>query len=198
MKLKISSFRRSRGAISLFAALAVLGLLPYSGAIAQAPPVPSAFQAIYSSLDTYLVNFNTTLAGQPPSQISMLNTGNLKNADANAGPPLINPGTMTGIQLQLQELKAMGMQAIMVEVGFPMLYEPFLASQGQSYTQWVTFSQQIAAMVRAAGLKLIVENDTLLVTDMQANWNAGPFFASLSWTQYEQARAQTALTVAQT
>jgi fibronectin type 3 domain-containing protein len=198
MKLEFITLRGLRDRSSLLATLAILGLVPVSGASAQAPPVPSTFQAIYSSLNTYLVNFNTTLVAQPTSQTSLLNTGNLKNADANAGPPLINPGTMTGIQLQLQELKAMGMQAIMVEVGFPMLYEPFLASQGQSYTQWVTFYQQIAAMVRAAGLKLIVENDTLLVTDMQANWNAGPFFASLSWTQYEQARAQTALTVAQT
>ena len=198
MKFPILLLRVSRGVPSLVAALAVVGLLLCSGAKAQAPPVPSTFQAIYSSLDTYLVNFNTTLSAQPASQISMLNTGNLKNADANAGPPLANPGVMTGIQLQLQELKAMGMQAIMVEVGFPMLYEPFLSSQGQSQAQFVSFYQQIAAMVRAAGLKLIVENDTLLQNDDQAGWSDGPFYASLSWSEYQQARAQTALTVAQT
>ena len=53
-------------------------------------------------------------------------------------------------------------------------------------------------MVRAAGLKLIVENDTLLVNDVQAGWNAAPFYATLDWAQYQQARAQTAVTVAQT
>jgi fibronectin type 3 domain-containing protein len=198
MKVELITLRKLRGTSSLFVVLAMLGLLSLSRASAQAPPVPSTFQAIYSSLNTYLVNFNTTVAAEPTSQTSLLNTGNLKNADANAGPPLINPGTMTGIQIQLQELKAMGVQAIMVEVGFPMLYEPFLVSQGQSYSQWVTFYQQVAGMIRAAGLKLVVENDTLLVTDDQANWNAGPFFETLSWTQYQQARAQTALTVAQT
>ena len=51
-------------------------------------------------------------------------------------------------------------------------------------------------MLRAAGLKLIIENNTLLTTDVQAGWDVAPFYATLDWTQYQQARAQTALTVA--
>ncbi|HUE01370.1 MAG TPA: fibronectin type III domain-containing protein [Bryobacteraceae bacterium] len=176
----------------------VLALLPYGSASAQAPPVPVEFQDLYSSLNTYLVNFNTTLNSGPTTQHPVLSTAALRNADANAGPQLANPGVMAGVQLQLQELKAMGVQAIMVEVGFPMLYEPFLTSQGQSRAQFVTFYQQVAALVRAAGLKLIVENDTLLVNDVNAGWNAAPFYATLSWAEYQQARAQTAVTVAQT
>ena len=85
----------------------------------------------------------------------------------------------------------------MVEVGFPMLYEPFLDSQGVSYSQFVSFYQQVAASVKAAGLKLVVENDTLLTNDLQAGWDAAPFYATLDWTQYQAARAQTALTIAQ-
>ena len=55
---------------------------------------------------------------------------------------------MPGIQLQLQELQAMGVQAVMVEVGFPVVYQPFLTSQGQSYSQFVTFYQQVLAIFR--------------------------------------------------
>jgi fibronectin type 3 domain-containing protein len=197
MKSILSSFRGSRGGSSLLAA-SLLALLQVGGARAQAPPVPPAFQAIYGTLNTYLSNFNTTLNAEPPSQTPTLNTANLKNADADAGPALVNPGTMSGVTMQVQAIKAMGAQAVMVEVGFPMLYEPFLTSQGQSYAQWVTFYQQVAALVRAAGMKLIVENDTLLVNDVQAGWNSAPFYATLDWTAYQQARAQTALTIAQT
>jgi chitodextrinase len=92
----------------------------------------------------------------------------------------------------------MGVQAVMVEVGFPMLYEPFLTSQGQSYSQFVTFYQQVAADVRAAGLQLVVENNILLAGDAQSGWLVAPFYATLNWTQYQQARAQTAAVIAQT
>ena len=48
-------------------------------------------------------------------------------------------------------------------------------------------------------MKVVVENDTLLTnSDVSAGWDASSFYATLSWTQYQQARAQTALTIAQT
>ncbi|HUE02930.1 MAG TPA: fibronectin type III domain-containing protein [Bryobacteraceae bacterium] len=191
-------FVGSRGPC-LFTVLSLLASLSYSNVRAQAPPVPAEFQATYSSLNTYLVNFNTTLNAQPLSNLPLLSTAALANADANAGPQLVNPGTMAGLQLQLNELKAMGVQAVMVEVGFPMLYAPFLTSQGQTQAQFVSFYQQVAQLIRAAGLKVIVENDTLLAnSDVSAGWDASPFYATLSWSQYQQARAQTALTIAQT
>src|SRR5580658_7059656 len=198
MRSPLSSFRWSRGASSLLAAWTFLALFSCGRASAQAPPVPPAFQDIDGSLDTYLVNFNATLNAAPATRYPFLSTGNLKEADSNAGPQLVNSGSMPAIQLQLQELKAMGVQAVMVQVGFPMLYEPFLTSQGQSYAQFTAFYQQVAASVRAAGLKLIVENDTLLTNDVQAGWEMAPFYATLDWTAYQQARAQTALTLAQT
>jgi fibronectin type 3 domain-containing protein len=103
-----------------------------------------------------------------------------------------------GIQLQLNALKATGVQAIMVEVGFPMLYEPFLATQNAAYQQQFTaLYQAVAIAVRQAGLKLVVENDSLMVNDVAANWDVAPFYATLNWTEYQAARAQTALTIAQ-
>ena len=186
-----------KSTLPLVAVWMLPALLPY-GASAQAPAVPTTFQNTYNSLNTYLTKFNATLNAGPAVSHPFVSTGNLKNADANAGPQLINGATMAGVQLQLQELKAMGVQGVAVEVGFPVLYEPFLTSQGQTYAQYVAFYQQVAAMVRAAGLKLIVENDTLLVNDAQAGWNAAAFYATLDWAQYQQARAQTAVTVAET
>jgi fibronectin type 3 domain-containing protein len=154
-----------------------------------------SFQALYTSLDNYLVSFNTTLNSKWNGvKYPVLFTANLYNANANAGPQMINSGSVSAILAQLQELKAMGVQAVTVEVGFPMLYEPFFSSQ----TQFVAFYQNLAVSVRAMGLKLIVENECLLNDQVTDSWNVAPFYASLNWTQYQAARAQTAVTIAQT
>jgi fibronectin type 3 domain-containing protein len=163
---------------------------------ADAPPVPAGFQDLYTSLDNYLTSFNSTL-GAPGAASPVLYTGTLTNADANAGPQLAGEGYFSGVQLQLQALKAMGVQAVMVAVGFPMLYEPFFSSQTQ-YQQMVSFYGQVASTVRAMGMKLVVENNCLLANDVQAGWDTAPFYSTLSWDQYQAARAQTAVTIAQT
>jgi chitodextrinase len=165
---------------------------------AAAPPVPPVFQDLYTTLNGDLNAFNTTLGGLwNGSPYPVLWTGTLTIADANSGPQLVNAGYYNGVQLQLQALKAMGAQAVMVEVGFPMLYQPFFSSQAQ-YQQFVDFYAQVAAGVRALGMKLVVENNCLLSDDAQAGWNSAPFYATLDWTQYQAARAQTAAVIAQT
>jgi fibronectin type 3 domain-containing protein len=165
---------------------------------AQAPPVPPEFLDLYTSLNTYLTTFNASINYGKGSQYPVAFALDLKSANGNVGPQLANSGSLTAMQLQLQELQAMGAKAIAIEIGFPLLYERFLTGQGQNYTQFVSLYQQVAAAVRAAGMQLIVENDSLLSNDVQAGWNVGPFYATLDWAQYQQARAQTALTVAQT
>jgi fibronectin type 3 domain-containing protein len=165
---------------------------------ATPPPVPSTFQDLYSELDNYLISFNATLnsSGKAP-KYPVLYAGWLTTADANAGPQLIDANRLAGVQLELQGWKAMGAQAAMIELAFPMLYEPFFSSKAQ-YQQYVNFYSQVASMVHAAGMKLVVENDTLQPTGIFAGWNVGPFYATLDWAQYQQARAQTAQVVAQT
>ncbi|MGC9945532.1 MAG: hypothetical protein ABSF64_03980, partial [Bryobacteraceae bacterium] len=124
---------------SAFCFLAILPLLfslP-SGMYAQAPSVPASFQPMYTELNNYLVNFNATLppGGNPPFPTLM--SVCLKAVDSNSGPSLVSgmnfnqnpPPLPVNAQMQLNALKAMGVQAVLVEVGFPMLYTPFLASQ---------------------------------------------------------------------
>src|SRR5580692_11254403 len=194
---------RAKAATYGCAILALLFSLP-GGMHAQYAPVPTSFQPIYTELNNYLFNFNATLPpGSNPAYPTAMTLA-LKAADANNGVGLLNnlSGTQLvpwdGIQLQLNALKASGAQAIMVEVGFPMLYAPFLNSQNPAYQQQFTaLYQAVAIAIRQAGLKLIVENDSLMVNDVAANWDVAPFFATLNWTEYQAARAQTALTIAQ-
>ena len=159
--------------------------------------MPPPYQPLYNLLNSDLASFNATL-GSGGSTYPVLYSANLTLANANTGPQLVNTNYLIGVQTELQELKAMGAQAVMIEIGFPMLYEPFLTGQGQSQAAFVSFYQQVAAMVRAEGMKLIVENDTLLSSDVQAGWNTAPFYATLDWTAYQAARAADAVTVEQT
>ena len=176
-------------------ALLIRACLPY-GASAQTSAVPASYQALYTQEVNYLNAFNTTLGKS--GNAATVYAGTLTDADSNAGPQLISANHLATVQMEIQALKANGVHAILVEVGFPMLYAPFLTSQGQSQASFVSFYQQVAQMVRAAGLKLIVENNVLLSNDVQAGWNTAPFYKTLTWTAYQQARAQTAQTIAQT
>jgi chitodextrinase len=155
---------------------------------------------LYTTLDNDLASFNTTLNSQWNGvKYPVIFSSQLWDANANTGPQLVNAAALAAVQAQLQELKATGVEGVSVEVGFPMLYEPFFASQSQ-YQQFVTFYQNVAASVRAQGLKLIVLNTCLWNSGhVLEGWpNIGPFYASLNWTAYQQARAQTAAVIAQT
>jgi len=166
---------------------------------AAPPPVPAIYRDLYTELDTYLTNFQATLGAASPMSFYGLHTASLLQADANAGAQLINPGYWEGVELQLQALKAGGVQGVAVEIGFPMLYQPFLQSVKQNQSEYVAFYANVAAAVRAMGLKLIVENDIML-TDSNAGapWNSLAYLSAMSWTQYQQARSETAALIAET
>src|SRR5579871_4645509 len=87
------------------------------------PPPPSAYQSLYNTLNTDLTNFNTTLNGLwNGSKYPVTFGGNLDAAGGDRGPSL---ATASPPALQLQAWKAMGVQALLVQVGFPILYQPF-------------------------------------------------------------------------
>jgi hypothetical protein len=172
---------------------ALAGCLP--ALAASAPSVPSTYQTLYTTLDNDLTSFNNTLG--KPAKYPVIYSAELWDADANGGPDLVDSWYWTGVQLQIQGLKAMGVQAVMVEIGFPMLYEPFFSSQSV-YQEYVNFYSQVASAVKAAGLKLIIENDFLMADNAEGNWDVAPFYATLDWTQYQAGRAQTAAVIVQT
>ncbi len=135
----------------------------------------------------------TPIAGGPT-----VYAGNLSMADANVGPGLSGPDYLNSVEIQLGELKALGVKAVLVQVGFPVLYEPFFGSTS-AMQPYLTFYQQLAVAVKAAGLKLIVENNTVLVNDSESGWtNLNAYFATLNWTEYMLGRATMAATVATT
>jgi len=175
----------------------VLGALGFCRAQSP-PPVPANFQDLYTQEQNYLANFNATLSSTwNGSTYPVLQAGALSSANGNAGPRVLGANYLMGVSLEVQGLKAMGFKAIMIELGFPMLYEPFFSSQTE-FQQYVNFYTQVASIVRAAGMKLIIENTALWSSGIYQGWNTAPFYATLNWTQYQQARAQTAQVIAKT
>jgi hypothetical protein len=170
------------------------------------PPPPAAYQGLYNKLNGDLGAFNTTLRGLWSGSASPVAfAANLANANANEGPSLLT--STCDASLELQEIQAMGVQAIMVQVGFPVFYPGFydyLAIQPGyetlTYAQFANCYQQLAQNVKAAGLKLIVENDVVLSNDVAAGWSPviGRYYATLDWGAYQAARAQNTLNLAQT
>jgi len=192
----------TRVALHLLPALLVLVSLPCKANVPTPPaplPVPAGYcQTINTELTGDLNAFNTTLSSLwNGSTYPTLYTGNLMMANGNTGPNLINGSTIISVQNELVQLQAMGYQAVLIQVGFPVLYEPFYPSQSV-YQQYVSFYAQVAANVRAMGMKIVVENDSLLSSDAQAGWtNTAAYFSTLSWAQYQAGRATMAVTVAQ-
>src|ERR1035438_7796388 len=175
------------------------------------PPTPSSPPAgyctqIYNELNGDMQAFNTVLATPPTTWTpipftaggSTLYAANLNWANGNTGPSIGGANYLQNpIQPQLQELKALGVQAILVPVLFPILYEPFYGSQ-TAYQPYLTLYTGIAQAVRAAGLKLIVDNEILFSNDIAAGWtNMNAFYGPLTWTEYTAARAQMAATIEQ-
>ncbi len=192
----------------LLAALILLSVHPPCRADVPAPPAPppppSGYcSTIYDELWGDLQAFNVLLTVPPtwkpvaggPSRFA----ANLQDADANTGPGLINAGYPAGVLTELQEEKALGVQAIMIQVGFPALYEPFYGSQA-NLQPYLDFYSQVAQAVKDADLKLIVENDALLSNDISGGWGStlNSFYSTLDWNQYMTARATMAATVAET
>ena len=194
-----------RSAFSVLAALTIIVYAPCKADV-PAPPVPPApptgyCTSIYSELSTDLQAFNTQLA-TPPTWTPVTGgptvyAANLEWADSNTGPQISSPNYLPAVLAQLQELKAMGVKAVSVAVGFPVLYEPFYGSQA-ALQPYLTFYSLVAQAVRAAGLKLIVDNEELFSNDIAAGWtNMNAFYSTLTWPEYIAARAEMAATIAQ-
>ena len=171
------------------------------------PPVPAGYcSTIYNEVLPDLQAFNLLLkippTWTPVSDGPTKYGANLQTADASAGPQISNSTYLTTVINELTELKAMGVQAVSVPVGFPVLYAPFIGTEAE-FKPYLDFYANVAQAVRAAGLTLIVDNEVLLSNSVESGWgtsNPTPsaFFSSLNWPEYMAGRATMAATIATT
>jgi hypothetical protein len=166
--------------------------------------VPSVYQDLYGQLNGDIGDFQGTITGSwNGSKYPVTFAAQLTDANCNNGPGLLQPASFMLIQNEILLLKAIGVKAVSVEVSFPMLDADFFNSIGQPgyQAQFTTFYANVAAAIRAQGLQVIVESQSMIPTGLQSNWGSGlqNYYASLTTFQaYQNARAQTVGIVAQT
>jgi len=174
-----------------------LSLIAALGLSAQS--VPPAFQSIYSTLNTQIQSFESTVqAGWNKSPYPTLFTPQLQSASSGEYTQLLTSTYMAYVILpEIEQLQALGATGVTVHIDFPILYAPFYSSNPSQYQQFVSFYQQVAQAVRSRGLKLVVESvvsESLPTNDAQT---FASYYAGLSWTAYMAGRAQNAVNVAQ-
>jgi chitodextrinase len=171
--------------------------LPAPGLFAQAPGVPEEFQDLSSELSVNINSFrNTVASGWNGAKWPVVFAAHLAGGNPHVGATMLSPSWYTGALLELDGLKALGVQGISLDIGFPILYEPFHGSPA-TYQQYLSFYQQLVGDIRARGMKVIAESQVMLSDPVYTNVPVGPFYRSLTLEQYRQARAEMIRTIAQ-
>jgi hypothetical protein len=169
-----------------------------------APPtaaVPTTYQSLYTSLTTPINAFGAEVnAGWNKSTTGPVEfAAELFTANSENGSQMLNATYMAQAVIpELNELKAMGVKAVYVAIDFPVLYGGYYTYENTAgYSAYWSFYGQVTTAIRARGLKMIVETNALLTSSgFGSNWNAGPYFASLTQTQYQTGRATQAAAIA--
>lgn len=142
-------------------------------------PVPAEFAAVYDELSTNLSQRESELRAEWDGTRAPLGFGtSLITVDSNAGAALFDPAVREGNRLYLQRLVELGIQAVAIQINYPLLTSNFTADA----PDYLATYAEIADEVRAHGLKLIVEHNSLL-SGFSA-LDPASYYASLTKTQY--------------
>jgi len=179
---------------------------------APAPPgVPAAYQSLYQGLesnmatDFALVNAQWTGAKYPVNYSICLTSAN-----DNSGLRT-NFTSLTTVDENLNAAQALGMNAVMVSLGFPIFDQDFYEFIGQTPTQaqqtvqnYLSFYELVAQAIHSrkdvngTPMRMIIEaNPVLTVDNPSTNMNPTAYYQSLSFATYQQRRSANNLTTAQ-
>ena len=166
------------------------------------PNVPTQYQAMYSTVSTQISAFQAVLNQSwngVPYPVTW--APHLSAAESDQFTALLGSGYFSQtVMLELLELQATGASAVTIHISFPILYQPFYAysNNPSQYQQFVSFYQQVATAVHAAGMKLVVEATVAENLDgTTGGASFAPYYQTLDWNDYMTGRAQNAVNVAQ-
>ncbi len=159
--------------------------------------IPAQYQPIYSLVNTQISSFDSTLLqSSNGTKYPYLSAPQLETASSDLYTSLLGEYQYsTQVEPQLSDIQAEGAKAVTVHIDFPILYQPFYSSNPSQYQQFVTFYQQLMQDVHSRGMKMIVETNAATVFPGANTSSFAAYYQSLSWTQYMQGRAATALNI---
>jgi uncharacterized protein (TIGR03437 family) len=164
--------------------------------------VPSDYTSLYQSVESNISAFAALIPAQSSSQpTSTLMSGDLLFANGNSGLKLLTAARQQNTQEELARLKSLGLTAVTVTMGLPLMNEDFYTFNGdpQDFQSMLTVYQNLQKSIHQSGMKMIVESAVLFPGYFSANsgFNLTGYYASLSDTDYVAARAKNVLTIAQ-
>jgi fibronectin type 3 domain-containing protein len=176
----------------------VIALALVVGAPAQSPPpVPSVYQDLFSSAQSQISAFDqTVLQSWNKTKGPVAFGAQVGTANSNQGPTLLTSGNAGAVITELRLLQALGVKAVNIHIGYPIL-DPGFDAYGGQYANYLAFYQQVVSDVRACGLKLIVEASPIPTDALYSNINPMAYFNSMTTAQYDLGRANQALLIAQ-
>lgn len=171
-------------------AVSFLVLVSTAPAVAQTPAIPAEFQDLHADLATAIEAFADAV---PPAteRGPVVFSTELAHADANRLQDLLAPTSLTGALLAVDRLADAGVEAVTINISYPMLYLPFHGDAGE-YWSYLGFYRTVASAARQRGLKIIVKSGALLATDPRI----AQFYRSIEGVEaYKAGRLDVATTI---
>ena len=169
---------------------------------ANAQNPPADYLDLYSTLQQHLTTFDATLTSQwngskPPVDFcAELRTPGAANVLLSLG---ISPTAL--VEAEIQSLQATGVTTVSLGISFPSLYQPFFQYNGDpgDYQKYLSFYQQVAADIRAAGMRMVVHTEPLYtgVLTQNSGLDVASYYRTLTTSAYITARTHQILTIAQ-
>ena len=171
---------------------------------APAPPgVPATYQALYQGVQSNMATDLALMSAQWTGVKYPVNySASLTSANDNGGTRT-SFTQLTAVDQELNALQALGMNSVMVSLGFPIFDQNFYEFIGQTPTQaqqtvqnYLTYYELVAQDIHGRKdsygkpMQMIVEANPVLTVDNQpTNLNPTSYYQSLSFTTYEQRRS---------
>jgi uncharacterized protein (TIGR03437 family) len=164
--------------------------------------VPSDYTSLYQLVESNISAFAAMIPAQSASQpSSALMSGDFQFANGNSGLKLLTASRQQNIQEELARLKSLGLTAVTVTMGLPLMNQDFYTYNGdpQDFQSMLTVYQNLEKSIHQSGMKMIVESAVLFPGYFSANsgFNLTGYYASLSDSDFVAARAKNVLTIAQ-
>ena len=150
-----------------------------NSASSSSSSIPAEFSALHDELSTNLsMRENELRADWDGVHAPVIYAATLLSASCNNGSKLFDPSFRAGNSLILGHLADLGVQGIVLQINYPILTTNFTTNA----PTYLTAFKEIAAEIRALGLKIIVEHNVLL--SGYASLDPTSYYSTLTKTQF--------------
>lgn len=178
----------------LLTAVGLTLAIAFTAGPAAGQVVPAEYSGLYTFLLGKLEAFDSALdARWDGTRYPVTFAAELLTANGNRGLALLGPQALSGVRLELDRMKALGLGAVTVSLPYPILDAEFMAWNGTAgrEVELTAFYAAVVAEAHARGLKVAIESGAMFPGAYSAGsgLNAAAYYPTLSWNRYVIGRA---------